>query len=597
MSVDPQGVMPRRNPNLIERIANAVLMRTPDVGPQPAARQSTDTGVLASTARALAQKFLSVENSRTAVYLDVDEMDATSEETSTALDTIADNVTTSEDGAQLSWRIVCEDTRVLDALEACAKRSELHEQTFGLARNIVKRGDVFAEIVVNGSPDGGELWITRLKQLPPSTMVRNRLVTGLPPMGVPKYDDKGRLISAAGSHAFEQFDQGTNALVAAFLPWQIAHFRHNWAGERQYGESMLKTSRQSWRKLMAEETALVIARLMRAYMKLVWYVDTTGQSKHEKERALKAFQDSVQVSQRQDSHRDAPFSVMNDIFVSSSWLKLAAGEVKEDRTHVQPIDPKNEGMTQIADVEYIANKLLSTLRVPKAHMGFERDVNAKATLTTQDIQYVRFLRRVQQQLGQCLTQIFDTQLIVLGIDPQSVEYTIEWPRLNASDEAEDALATLHNAQADALYLKNNVVDAEWVMRERLGLDDEAVKELKERIQQQVEAQQQADADQAAQEFNQKLQAAAALKPNGNGTAAVNQEFMHELRRIVASEISTVRSRGGVSPEARLLAETVKARGAELRWLEDQNRELHDEITTLRAEKQAASIGGNGGSES
>jgi hypothetical protein len=592
MGVDPQNVLPRRNPNLIERIANAVFLRSPELGPQPPARVSTDTGVLASAARSLARQFLSVENTRSAIYRDVDEMDDTSEETSTALDTIADNVTTSEDGAQLSWQIVCKDTRVLEALEACAKRAELHQQTFGFARNIVKRGDVFAEVVVNGSPDGSELWITRVKQLPPRTMVRNRLASGLPPMGVPTYDDTGKLTSAPGSHAFEQYDEGTNKLVAAFLPWQIAHFRHNWDGETQYGESMMKTSRQSWRKLLAEEQALVIARLMRAYMKLVWYVDTTGQSKQEKKRALEEFQQAVQVSQRQDTHRDAPFSVMSDIYVSDSWLKLAAGEVKESRTRVVPIDPKNEGMTQIADVEYMENKLLSTLRVPKAHMGFERDVNAKATLTTQDIQYVRFLRRVQQQLGQCLTQIFDTQLIVLGFDPDQIEYTIEWPRLNASDEAEDALADYNRARTDAIYLKNNVVDAEWVMRERLGLDDAAVAELKKRIDEAAKAQQQLDSDQAEQEFNQKLQAAAALKSNGSN-GAVNQEFLHELRKVVAAEISTVKSRGGVSPDARLLAEAVKARSAELTWLQQENQQLQAEVITLR-EKQAATIGGSDG---
>jgi hypothetical protein len=332
--------------------------------------------------------------------------------------------------------------------------------------------------------------------------------------------------------------------------------------------------------------------LMRAYMKLVWYVDTTGQSKQEKQRALKEFQDAVQVSQRQDTHRDAPFSVMSDIYVSDSWLKLAAGEVKESRTRVVPIDPKNEGMTQIADVEYMENKLLSTLRVPKAHMGFERDVNAKATLTTQDIQYVRFLRRVQQQLGQCLTQIFDTQLIVLGFDPDQIEYTIEWPRLNASDEAEDALADYNRARTDAIYLKNNVVDAEWVMRERLGLDDAAVVELKKRIDEAAKAQQQLDSDQAEQEFNQKLQAAAALKSNGSN-GAVNQEFLHELRKVVAAEISTVKSRGGVSPDARLLAEAVKARSAELTWLQQENQQLQAEVITLR-EKQAATIGGSDG---
>jgi hypothetical protein len=110
-----------------------------------------------------------------------------------------------------------------------------------------------------------------------------------------------------------------------------------------------------------------------------------------------------------DSRSENPFSVMTDFFISTGWIKLG-NQVQPSQAKVDVLDPKNVGIHDITDVEYLHRKFIATLRVPPAHLGFEKDVNAKATLTLQDTQFVRFLRSIQQQVGQGLEQIFKISL-------------------------------------------------------------------------------------------------------------------------------------------------------------------------------------------
>ena len=74
------------------------------------------------------------------------------------------------------------------------------------------------------------------------------------------------------------------------------------------------------------------------------------------------------------------------------------------------------------------------LRFRKAYLGFERDVNAKATLTEQDVQFARSVRRIQLAIIEQYRKFFDFVLAVRGIDPTSVKYTIKLPVISTIDE-------------------------------------------------------------------------------------------------------------------------------------------------------------------
>ena len=86
------------------------------------------------------------------------------------------------------------------------------------------------------------------------------------------------------------------------------------------------------------------------------------------------------------------------------------------------IDPKNEGIHNIQDIEYHHRKLLMTLRVPPAHLGWEQDGSSNGVLTHQDVQYVRWLgNAVRGDLGQSYIQHQAVTKLILDRLPSTLE--------------------------------------------------------------------------------------------------------------------------------------------------------------------------------
>jgi hypothetical protein len=481
-SLSPAGLMPKRNPNLIDRVARLWTRNQPTLGPQPDQQQTTQSGIVTQALQSVFDQYFRSSSDRLAIYKDVDEMDAAAEEASVALDTIADNVTTSEDGQMRGFRILTTDTAVEKLLNQVIETVRLDQCVYSIVRNAVKYGDVFMEVVVNGE---GE--VVALKQLPPSTMWRNQDPKGVLKLGKPLYDKKtGACLNTQMECAYEQRAEDTQTVVASFYPWQIVHGRFNHDGFSIYGRSLMRVTRIIWKKLKAEEEGLIMGRLVRAMLKLVFYVDTTGQSPQQKTATLQAFKSSVATRSALDGQRENPFYVLTDFFLSDGHYRIG-GEIKPSRTRVDVLDPKNEGLNQIADVKYFHRKMLATLRVPPGHMGFEEQINAKSTLTQQDVQYIRFLRSVQQFVGVCLQQLFDTALLLADLDPHEHQYEIKWPLLSAADEAAAAQAELQRAQAMAIYLGNSqsnmtpVLSPEYIQRATFAFADEDVALETERL--------------------------------------------------------------------------------------------------------------------
>jgi capsid assembly protein Gp20 len=581
----PESLMPRRNPGLIRRIAAAIFNQNPETGPQDTDRNTTGTGIVSEGLVSLYDRQFKFDVTRRATYKDVEEIDQASEEASVALDTIANNVCTSEDGVQMSIEVTSEDSDVQKVLDTTINNCKLHHRLPSIVRNLVKYGDSFNEIVVNDN-----LEIVNLKPLPPITMFRNENLMGQLLLGEPKYDSKsGKVKNGSEECAFEQKTEATGQLIATFWPWQILHVRLNHDGFSPYGRSHLRVARVTYKKLKAIEEGLIVGRLTREYQKLVFYLDTTGLSKKEAEMALTEFQQNIMQRKHVDGSRENPFSVMTDFFITTGWIKLGQNMAQARQTKIDIIDPKNAGIHDITDVEYLHRKFLAALRVPPAHLGFEKDVNSKSTLTIQDVQYVRMLRTFQQEVGKGLEQLFDCALILAGIDPATAEYEITWPALAGQDIVNEAQAELFHAQTDQVYSLIDVIDPVWVQMHRLNMTNEEIEEISQRIEQ-IKARKQQEAMQQAQQQNQmQVQRQTELiKAKAQVGGFAKKTPKENLGRVNKHDIGEDDAPGGPSPNrdvaqavenARFLARLV-AFDAENILAEDVKR-AHEALNGLR----------------
>jgi hypothetical protein len=153
-----------------------------------------------------------------------------------------------------------------------------------------------------------------------------------------------------------------------------------------------------------------------------------------------------------------PLSIEEDIFVATN---------KESKADVKVLQG-DLTVGNLADLEYIQQKIFTGVKVPKPYLAHEKDSRAKSVMTEQDIQFARSVRRLQSVIHEGFKQLFDFQLVLKGIDPSAVTYTIGLPVISIIDE----LRTWQTEQLKMLcaqMMKQAFWPSdEWILREMMG---------------------------------------------------------------------------------------------------------------------------------
>jgi len=80
----------------------------------------------------------------------------------------------------------------------------------------------------------------------------------------------------------------------------------------------------------------------------------------------------------------------------------------------------------IEDIDYLKNKLFAALKIPKAYLGYEENVNGKATLAAEDVRFARTIERIQRTVISELTKIAIVHLYSQGItDSEMTNFSLQ----------------------------------------------------------------------------------------------------------------------------------------------------------------------------
>ena len=153
-----------------------------------------------------------------------------------------------------------------------------------------------------------------------------------------------------------------------------------------------------------------------------------------------------------------------------------------DQAAPSPIEtlPGATNLSEIADIEYIQKKLLASLRVPKAFLGFEEVVGEGKNLALLDIRFARTINRIQKAIIQELNKIAIIHLYVLGFEDELENFSLGLT--NPSTQSE--LLKLEQWQTKITLYKDAVgdpgsgiapVSATWAKKFILGMSDEEIK--------------------------------------------------------------------------------------------------------------------------
>jgi len=274
-----------------------------------------------------------------------------------------------------------------------------------------------------------------------------------------------------GAVRFRWVTQGNRVLEN----WQVSHFRL--LGNDAflpYGSSVLEGARRIWRQLILIEDAMLVYRVIRSPERRVFYIDVGNIPPENVADYLEQAQSSlkrnavVNKSTGQVDLRYNPLSVDEDYF-----LPVRGGE---SGTRIDTL-AGGSNTTAIEDVEYIQKKLFAALKIPKAYLGYDEDIGAKATLAQEDIRFSRTINRIQQTLLSELNKIAMIHLYTHGYTDEDLlnfELRLSNPSSIAQQQKLELIRTKFEIASQA---PEGFVDREWIRKHILDLNDDEIKRI------------------------------------------------------------------------------------------------------------------------
>ncbi len=321
---------------------------------------------------------------------------------------------------QQTTEVSTESEKVQKIVDDFLERTRLHILCTEHARALLRDGDLFLNVIV----DKKSGLITEVKRAPALTMKRNT-------------DEYGNFID--NRKAFSQIDTsqiyqmaGEKAPEASrkdFALYQINHIRWLCDETKIYGTSQYAVARKCYKMLEKMEEALAYRRIYRSVSKRSHKLETTDIAEIEDYKRANAMVDEYGTPT-----------------ANAHMLTDYIGNVEVSALH----DEAN--LDEIKDVEMIENMLWINLLVPKAIITGGQNIN-RDVLKVQYPHYLQTLENITDRLEygdngvySGYRAIIDLQLLLLGINPESIYYDIVWSRKTEESTAE-RIESIQNALA------------------------------------------------------------------------------------------------------------------------------------------------------
>jgi hypothetical protein len=208
-----------------------------------------------------------------------------------------------------------------------------------------------------------------------------------------------------------------NSSVIPLDNYEVAHFRLLAdTTYLPYGRAYIEPARKLFKQLTLMEDAMLIHRVMRSPEKRMFYINVGTIPPHEVEQFMQKTVNQIKKEPYIDpktGQYNLRFNLMN--MMEDFYIPVRGGDssTRIDTTKGLEYDG-------IKDVEYLRDKLFAALRVPKAYLGYEKDLQGKATLAAEDIRFARTVERIQRIMESELTKIALIHLYVQGYRGESL---------------------------------------------------------------------------------------------------------------------------------------------------------------------------------
>ena len=260
--------------------------------------------------------------------------------------------------------------------------------------------------------------------------------------------------------------------------YEVAHFRLlSDSNYLPYGKSQIEGGRKIWKQLTLMEDAMLIHRIMRAPEKRVFKLDIGNIPPAEVDNYMEKIVNKMKKAPVMDTDGDYNLKYNMQNITEDFFLPVRGGD---SGTGIDSLP----GLTYeaIDDIDYLKNKLLSSLRIPKAFLGYEEEVGSKATLAAEDVRFARTIERLQRITLSELTKIAIVHLYAQGFtDSELVNFELGLTNPSTIYEQEKIELWNNKTSLAESMVRDGLMSSKWIYENIFGFTTEEIKEISDEI--------------------------------------------------------------------------------------------------------------------
>lgn len=423
-------------------------------------------------------------NQRYEIY---DEMDESTAYISSALDILSDDATQAdEDGIII--HVASESAKINALVEEFIKEQELESKISKWTRAVAKYGDLF--ISVDGEYTKG------------ITYINDTIYPGI----IDRRDVNGKLV------AFANNQNTVYSNDDIYAPWKFVHFRHKGDIYKEeskqarlgitdndytknltsaYGQSILRPAIKVYAQLRFVENLIILSRLTNSIRRNIFLINVGEVAPDKAFEAISNYANLLKKDINMNIE-DGMYSASKHTVNYDEDIFLPVGDPQNDVRIEQVGGDAN--VREAYDLEYLLNKLFSALKVPKAYLNYEQDLNARSTLIQLDIRYARSVSQLQTTMITGLRRMINIHLAYLGLNPDEIDLDISLTSVSSIDEEArsekiqrqvntardmwDLLTAMRDSFDDPENSQLHLEDAaEYIMKDYLEMDQQLVDKI------------------------------------------------------------------------------------------------------------------------
>jgi hypothetical protein len=254
--------------------------------------------------------------------------------------------------------------------------------------------------------------------------------------------------------------------------YEMAHFRLlSDTNFLPYGKAMIENARRIWKQLTLMEDAMLIHRIMRAPEKRIFKIDIGNIPPQEVDNYMQKIINKMKKTpfvNKETGDYNLKYNIQN--LTEDFFLPVRGSDSGTNIENLQGLE-----YAAIEDIEYLRGKLFAALRVPKAYLSYDENVNGKATLAAEDVRFARTIERIQRTVVSELTKIAIVHLAAQGIEDSEMT-NFELTLTNASTIYEQEKVNLWSEKvrlaSDVKAL--NMLSSDWAYNNIFGLSQDEV---------------------------------------------------------------------------------------------------------------------------